>query len=269
MGQNKVVRKLNRELRQKYLDENIEPTHKYCSECNELRTLDEFCKCNDGTKLFGVEAKCKICNRKRGIEYGNKHKEERKAYGKKHRVENKEKINATRKLYKQKNKEKISKQSSEYYQKNKPKINNRVKTRIKTDPDFKLRRNLRCRLWTVMNRKKNKPSKEYGIDWSECISYLGECPSHIISPSIDHIIPCKAFDFSNPEHPALCFHPTNLRWLEQIENETKQDKIYPSLIRSHNLEWICHEIGLDLDSYSEGELLRVKEKEDCNISHPQ
>lgn len=261
MGQNKVVRKLNRDLRQKYLDEGVEPSHKYCSHCNELKTVEEFCKCNDGTKLFGVEAKCKICSRAIGKQYVSEHKEERKSYGKKHRAENKEKIKATRKKYKEKNKETISKTSSEWYQKNKPRINERTKTRIKTDPDFKLRRNLRNRLWTVMNRKKNKPSKEYGIDWSECISHLGYCPEHIINKSIDHIIPCRAFDFSNPTHPALCFHPTNLRWLEKIENETKQDRIYPSLIRSHNLEWICQEIGLDLDSYVEGELLRVKEKE--------
>lgn len=271
MGQNKVVRKLNRELRTKYKEEGIEPTHKYCSVCNELKTLEEFCKCNDGIKLFGVDAKCKICNRKRNKEYIEipENKAHSRAYSKKHYEENKHIINPKRKIYKQNNKDKISKQGSEYYQKNKPIINERIKIKTKTDPEFKLKKNLRCRLWTVMNRKKNKPSKEYGIDWSECISYLGECPSHIISPSIDHIIPCKAFDFSNPEHPALCFHPTNLRWLEQIENETKQDKIYPSLIRSYNLEWICKEIGLDLDSYAEGELLRVKEKEDCNISLPQ
>jgi hypothetical protein len=120
-----------------------------------------------------------------------------------------------------------------------------------------------------MNRKKTKPSKEYGIDWNDCISHLGTSPEGMLQPSIDHIIPCKAFNFVNPEHPALCFHPTNLRWLERLENETNQDKIYPSLIRSFNLEWICKEIGLDLDSYVEGELLRVKEKEVCNISLPQ
>lgn len=263
MGQNKVVRKLNRELRKKYKEEGIEPTHKYCSVCNELKTLEEFCKCNDGIKLFGVDAKCKICNRKRNKEFMEipKNKQHRDEYSRKYHAENKDIINPKRRKYKKDNEEKVKLQNKKSNTKNKDTIAERIRNKRRTNEPFRMRCLLGTRLWTVMNRKKNKPSKEYGIDWQECISYLGECPSHIISPSIDHIIPCKAFDFSNPEHPALCFHPTNLRWLEQIENETKQDKIYPYLIRSYNLEWICKEIGLDLDSYVEGELLRVKEKE--------
>jgi hypothetical protein len=261
MGQNKVVRRLNRELRQKYLDEGIEPTHKYCSICGQLKEVDEFYKCNDGSKLFGIDAKCKFCNKERGRLYVKEHKEERREYSKKYNNENKELIRKTRKEYKCKNKEEISKKNAEYHQKTKKHKNDRVKMRIKTDPEFRLRRNLRCRLWTIMNRKKNQPAKDYGVNWSDCISHLGTSPEGILQPSIDHIIPCRAFDFTNPEHPALCFHPTNLRWLSEIENESKQDKIYPSLIRSHNLEWICLEIGLDLDSYVEGELLRVKKEE--------
>jgi hypothetical protein len=93
MGQNKVVRRLNRELRQKYLDEGIEPTHKYCSVCGELHEIEWFCKCSDGSKLFGRESKCKTCNRKRGIEYGGEHREERREYGKKYHEENKNIIN--------------------------------------------------------------------------------------------------------------------------------------------------------------------------------
>jgi hypothetical protein len=252
---------LNRELRQKYLDEGIEPTHKYCSVCGELHEIEWFCKCADGSKLFGRESKCKTCNRKRGIEYGSEHREERREYGKKYHEENKNIINPKRKKYKQENKETISKQAAVYYQKNKHKITERVRIRKQTDEKYRLRCLLGNRLWTVMNRKKTKPSKEYGIDWNDCISHLGTSPEGILQPSIDHIIPCRAFDFTNPEHPALCFHPTNLRWLSEIENESKQDKIYPSLIRSHNLEWICLEIGLELDSYVEGELLRVKKEE--------
>lgn len=258
MGQNKVVRKLNRELRQKYLDDGIEPTHKYCSVCNEFKPLDEFCKSNDGTKLFGVESKCKICNRKRNKEFMEipENKAHRDEYSEKYHAQNKHIINPKRKEYKQNNKEKVSKQNAKSYQKNKSKVTTRVRNRRRTDEAFRVSCLLRNRLWTVMNKKKNKPSTEYGIDWNECILYLGVCPETILDKSIDHIIPCAAFNFENPDHPALCFHPTNLRWLSEIENEIKQNKIYPSLIRSHNLEWICKEIGLDLDTYSEGEFLR-------------
>jgi len=48
---------------------------------------------------------------------------------------------------------------------------------------------------------------------------------------IDHIIPCKAFDFTNSDHLKICFHWSNLAPLTKSHNSSKRAKIIPQLIR--------------------------------------
>jgi hypothetical protein len=252
MGQNKVVRKLNRELRQTYLDNGIEPTHKYCSVCNELKILDDFCKSNVGPKIFGVESKCRMCNIKHHKKFMEipENKEHRYKYEKEYRKENKNEINHKRKAYKKNNPEKVKKQNKETYQRNKKKKNGYVKEMYATDEDFRTKKLMRSRLWNVMNGKKNKKSCEYGIDWKACIDNLGPRPDNINDYHIDHIIPCAAFDFTNPSHPAICFHPTNLRWVLADENLSKNDTIYPELVEQCNLGWIIETLNIDIDDWN-------------------
>ena len=42
---------------------------------------------------------------------------------------------------------------------------------------------------------------------------------------IDHIIPCTAFDLTDPEQQKKCFHYTNLQPLWAIDNMKKSNKI--------------------------------------------
>ena len=42
---------------------------------------------------------------------------------------------------------------------------------------------------------------------------------------IDHIIPCAAFDLSQPEQQKACFHYTNLRPMWARENTTRGSRI--------------------------------------------
>jgi hypothetical protein len=42
---------------------------------------------------------------------------------------------------------------------------------------------------------------------------------------IDHIVPCAAFDLTDPEQQSVAFHYTNLRPVWAEENQRKQDKI--------------------------------------------
>lgn len=251
---NMKVRKLNEQLKEEYQKLGIKPTHKYCNKCEELLLVDSFIKSEKN--IFGYLCRCRKCDAE---------------YKQHYATNNKELLKLTNAARYEKNKDNPEYKSARKnsYEKRKPKRNEDQKIKYSTDMVFKTKHNLRTSLTKFMNGAKTKSSNEYGIDWNKCIEYLDEPPEYISKPSIDHIIPCNAFDFLNPEHPKLCYFPENLRWLEWDENCSKSDRIYPSLIRSFNLEWICKEIGLDLDSYADGELLRVKEKEDCNISLPQ
>ena len=42
---------------------------------------------------------------------------------------------------------------------------------------------------------------------------------------VDHILPCAAFDLSDPEQIKQCFHYTNLQPLPPAENLAKSDKL--------------------------------------------
>ena len=42
---------------------------------------------------------------------------------------------------------------------------------------------------------------------------------------IDHVIPCAAFNLKDPEQVKKCFHYTNLRPLDALENIRKSDRL--------------------------------------------
>ena len=42
---------------------------------------------------------------------------------------------------------------------------------------------------------------------------------------LDHVIPCDAYDLSDPEQQKLCFHYTNLQPLWAEENLMKHNKL--------------------------------------------
>ena len=55
-----------------------------------------------------------------------------------------------------------------------------------------------------------------GMNWSN----MGRGGWHI-----DHIIPCRAFDLTNPVEQKQCFHFTNLQPLWEADNIRKSDKV--------------------------------------------
>lgn len=185
-----------------------------------------------------------------------KHKEQRKKY----RKRNKEKIKKRDKIYQQRNKEKakelhkkyyqhhkekIKKRSKRYAQNNKEKINriSRIyaKHRLLNDAIYKIRKNLRSRLWKAIKESGGKKHartmelvgcsiefvKEHlesqfdsKMNWNNYGSYF----------HIDHRIPCASFDLTNSEEQKKCFHWSNLQPLEGKENMSKGAKILPQYL---------------------------------------
>lgn len=127
--------------------------------------------------------------------------------------------NARKQYYKEHRKETINQTSTYKIQK------------CKTDPAFKLERNLRCRLYHALRSQTAKKSTRT-LDLIGCtVSYLmgyleakfteGMTWKNHGEWHIDHIKPCCKFNLLNEEEQKQCFHYTNLQPLWAKENLTK------------------------------------------------
>ena len=84
-------------------DENGNVTHKVCSKCGELKSIDEFSA--DKSKSDGHRSKCKECNKKYDKKHYKENKEQIKGYSKKYYEENKERRKEYDKKYRKEYKE--------------------------------------------------------------------------------------------------------------------------------------------------------------------
>lgn len=111
--------------------------------------------------------------------------------------------------------------------------------RIQRDPQWKLQRALRMRFWLMIRKRqfvKSESSLELvGCDLETLVSHLERQFQPGMSWEnygvkgwhIDHIIPCAAFDLSDPEARRRCFHFTNLQPLWAKQNRSKGARILP------------------------------------------
>jgi len=120
--------------------------------------------------------------------------------------------------------------SQKYYQKNREKILKYLKNRRKNDINYKLKCNLRLRLWHGIkgNVKSNSTIKLLGCSIPELRKYLENkfkfgmtWENYGKVWEIDHIKPCASFDLSKPKEQRECFHYTNLQPLSVHENRIK------------------------------------------------
>ena len=188
-----------------------------------------------------------------------RNKEHKKEYDKKRYLKNREQIRKAVKKYQLKNKEKIRKQQGKYCLKNKKRVrewkqewdlknpgyykewnskhkkylNKKAKIRRQNDLTYRLSKVCRTRIWTALK----------GIDKSASTMELIGCTidelwNHLESKfnpwmirenyglwHVDHIIPCDAFDLTDPVQQKKCFHYNNLQPLWAIDNMRKSNKI--------------------------------------------
>jgi hypothetical protein len=113
----------------------------------------------------------KIANKKYSEQNKEKIREYHKEYSKlnskkaversaEYTKQNKEKVAEYKKIYREQNKEKIREYHKEYSKENKDRLNESKraydKVRIKNDPLFKLKKNLRTRIWFALKQNKYK-----------------------------------------------------------------------------------------------------------------
>ena len=226
---------------------NIEEIKK-CKICNKEKSTNLFYK----SKLYkdGYSYCCKICDKSLHKKSYNKEKiVERTRLWRKNNVDEWKKIQEN---YKEKrrillknrynNDEDYRNRCLKSYHKylndpkNKDSIKNTQKNnkiKYKTNPQYRIIDNLRCRLRGSLkltgNKKYDKTMSLLGCDRLFLIKYLEskfktgmDWNNHSFKGwHIDHIIPCSRFDLSNEDDQKKCFHYTNLQPLWWYENLVK------------------------------------------------
>jgi hypothetical protein len=223
---------------------------KRCGKCEQYHSLDNFPKCNKSwDKLRNT---CKSCLREDNV----KNKEKRTEYNKRYWVETKESQTQRHKEWVANNKEHIATKNKEYREIHGKEIDKRDWQKRKDDPVYKKK-------YLEYRKKYDKKKRETDINFklktnigrrireilklsnsekcSSSIKYLGcsldSFKEHLQSKfteemswdnygeywHIDHIIPCKAFDFSDEFEKRACFFFENLQPLEAKENIKKKD----------------------------------------------
>ena len=183
-------------------------------------------------------------------EYHQKHREKGKKQRKEYYKTHKEKMRIQHSIYAKTHKEKMSEyrkksynlhkeerkiQSKEYSQR--PEVKKRKEIRFKTNPKYKLRKNISNLIRISLKRNKG------GYHWENLVGYtLQDLKKHLEKQfidgmswekflkgeiHIDHIIPISVFNFTKPEHLDFkrCFALSNLQPLWAIENLQKGTKL--------------------------------------------
>lgn len=223
-----------------------------CIHCKLDKDASEFN--NSKAKKSGKSSRCKDCERakaqKKYWENIAKTREKANRYRSKNRIQARQYARKRYQLKKEeikeyerqrrKNKPEVMR---EYRIKNKERIKQATKIyrqrRSKTDPAYKIRNNLKTRIWESLKgiRKSKKTIELLGCSIFKFKLYLEAqfwkddridwCTYGHKGWHIDHIRPCASFDLSDPEQQKQCFHYTNTQPLWCTENIRKKDKYEP------------------------------------------
>jgi len=198
---------------------------KTCSICGESKPHSEYH--NNKSKPDGKDHRCKACIKER----------DRLRYQRK-----REEILAHKANYRRANRDEIRQRQRIYYHDNKDKVL-AVKARRLKDPSLQITDTYRKHLNKFIRRKGiGKASQLIGCEWDTFKPYMeaqfkqGMSWDNYGQWEIDHIIPCSAFDQTDPNHRAVCWHYINLMPLWKDENRNKFDSL-PD--------------GMDIDEYVE------------------
>lgn len=214
---------------------------KKCSVCLTEKELSNFQK--DKYKSDGLRPDCKDCRKnyyqlnKNKIKKNDDYKKRVKGYNKTYYEKNKQEILENKKKYWKENKESIY----EYVDKNRESINfrrkNYVKNRLKTDPIFKLKHNIRVLIYFSFKNgyKKNSNSvKILGCDFDFFKSYIeskfkegmtwdNHGQSNIEKRwQLDHIIPISSA--KSIEDIYTLNHYSNFQPLWESDNKSKGNR---------------------------------------------
>jgi hypothetical protein len=172
-------------------------------------------------------------NREKARKYREANREKVKAAQKKYYQANRDKC----KKYREANLEKVKAAQKEYKAANRDKINARYRKRLKTDPTFATSSRLRCRISQWLKGSKSTFTENLiGCTFEECKRWIERQFTDDMSWDnrgkwhIDHMMPLKSFDITDPEQQQIACHYTNLKPMWASENKSKGSNIVYDMV---------------------------------------
>jgi hypothetical protein len=229
---NKEKPKWNKEYVKQYNKEYILKNKERLLKRNMEYYLNNKKILNEKRKEYRLKNKDLIREKSKKYYFENGGKEVVRLY----KLKNFEKLKIQQREYRLKNKERLSKLKKEYdknyWLNNKKIINEKLINKRKTDIRFRLLCNLRIRMNKVLKGtlKSNSTVKLLGCSIYDFKKHMESLFQPWMSWEnygkwhIDHIKPCALFDLTLPEQQRECFHWSNMRPLEAIENIKKGKK---------------------------------------------
>lgn len=215
----------------------IEET-RVCNKCHIEKSIIEYRYRNDA-KLYRRD--CRQCERIAVKEWISKNLDYSRKTSLIHYYENKERHKETNILWKARNPEYMSNYNRQYREDNREKENERKrkynKIKRKTDIKFRFSQQIRKRIQAALKTQRaNKNNTTYeliGCSLIELRKYLESLFTEGMKWNnygyygwhVDHLIPCAAFDLTDPEQQKTCFHFSNLQPLWAKDNQMKGAKI--------------------------------------------
>lgn len=183
---------------------------KTCCKCGDDKPLTQFH--NDKSRADGKDPRCKQCIRRR----------DRQRYQR-----DREHILSQKANYRRTNRDEIRKRQRKHYRQNRKQIIEHKTDRL-SDPQLKITENYRKRINNFIRRRGIGTANELiGCEWNEFKTYMtaqfkqGMSWHNYGEWEVDHIMPCSAFDQTDPDHRAVCWHYTNLMPLWSDKNRHK------------------------------------------------
>lgn len=205
----------------------LEHGFRRCKECFNIKEINNFSK-KEGTR-GGLSYKCKDCCREIVKESSLKYRRSERVL----EYQNSPKAIAARKKYRETHRA----EAAEYRLLMKREKREYEKKLRKENINFKVARNLRCRVYLAL---KNTNSPKY-FKHDESIGCTPEFLRQYLESKflegmswgnydkfgwhIDHILPCASFDLDDPAQQIKCFHYTNLQPMWAVDNWAKNKKI--------------------------------------------
>lgn len=242
--------------------------HKKCGKCSGYKVLGLFNKNKNSWDT--LRNTCKECLKKSRVEKKSSIQAYNKAYWKnrdveaeknkkrKWRDENRDKVRAKNRKYYVENLEYRKEYDRNYRIKNSERIKQwnrewRRKTgyerkKRKNDKHYRVKSNISRRLRALIKQKKGNTMKYVGCNTQKLLCHIEQQFTenmtwrqyHLLH--LDHRVPCKAFDLSDPLEQRVCFWYKNLQPLWAKDNMSKGSKYKEQ--HKHELikEWIFYNL---------------------------